>query len=52
MEKEIGVFGLFVCLFMWSLSSHSRIFHSYGDVTIAGEVQILTAAVVYLVEYG
>ena len=38
---------LFVCLlvywFVWSLSSHSRIFHSYGDVTIAGEVlQILT----------
>ena len=21
-----------VCLFVWSLSSHSRIFHSYGDV--------------------
>ena len=30
-------FCLFVCLFVWSLSSHSRIFHSYGDVTIAGE---------------
>ena len=29
----------FVCLFYWSLSSHSRIFHSYGDVTIVGEGQ-------------
>ena len=30
-------------LFVLSLSSHSRIFHSYGDVTIAGEgLQILT----------
>ena len=27
----------FVCLFVWSLSSHSRIFHSYRDVTIASE---------------
>ena len=36
---------LFVCLFVWSLSSHSRIFHSYGDVTIAGEgLQILIYA--------
>ena len=35
----------FVCLFVWSLSSHSRIFQSYGDVTIAGEgLQILTYA--------
>ena len=34
----------FVCLFV-CLSSHSRIFHSYGDVTIAGEgLQILTYA--------
>ena len=32
-------------LFVWSLSSHSRIFHSYGDVTIADEgLQILTYA--------
>ena len=32
-------------LFVWSLSSHSRIFHSYGDVTIAGEgLQISTYA--------
>ena len=33
---------LFVCL---NLSSHSRLFHSYGDVTITGEgLQILTFA--------
>ena len=31
------------CLFDWGLSSHSRIFHSYGDVTNTGErLQILT----------
>ena len=36
---------LFVCLFVWCLLSHSRIFHSYGDVTIIGEgLQILTHA--------
>ena len=36
---------LFVCLILWSLSSHSRIFHSYVDITIAGEgLQILTYA--------
>ena len=30
---------------LWSLASHSRIFHSYGDVTIAGKgLQILTYA--------
>ena len=35
--------GIFFCLFVWSLSSHSRIFHSYGDIIIAGEgLQILT----------
>ena len=28
---------LFVCLFVCGLSSHSRIFHSFGDVTITGE---------------
>ena len=34
-----------VCLFVWSLSSHSRIFHAYGDVTITDEgLQILTYA--------
>ena len=33
------------CLFVWSFSSHSKNFHSFGDVTIAGEVlQILTYA--------
>ena len=32
-------------LVVWSLSSHSGIFHSYGDVTIASEgLQILTYA--------
>ena len=36
---------LFVCLFVWSFSSHSRIFHSFGDVTINGEaLQILVYA--------
>ena len=28
---------LFVYLFFWSFSSHSRIFHLFGDVPIAGE---------------
>ena len=38
-------FGLIVCLFVLSLSSHSSIFHSFGDITIAGEgLQILTYA--------
>ena len=33
------------CLFVWGVSSHSRIFHSYGDVSITGEwLQILTYA--------
>ena len=36
---------LFVCSFVWVFSSHSRIFHSYGNVTICGEgLQILTYA--------
>ena len=36
---------LFVCLFDWRLSPHSRILHSYGDVTITCEgLQILTYA--------
>ena len=36
---------LFVYLFVWSFSSHWRIFHSFVDVTIAGEgLQILTYA--------
>ena len=29
--------NLFVCLFVWGFSSNSRIFHSYGDVTIAAK---------------
>ena len=34
-----------VCLFIWSLSSHLRIFHLYGDVTIVDEgLQIVTYA--------
>ena len=32
----------FVCLFVWRFSSYSRLFHSYGDVTIIGKgLQIL-----------
>ena len=35
-----------VWFFYWGLSSHSRIFHSYGNVVITGEgLQILTYAV-------
>ena len=43
---EIKIVALpYRCLFVWSLSSHSIIFQSYGDVTIAGEgLQILTYA--------
>ena len=34
-----------VCLFVLGFSSHSRIFHSYRDITMAGEgLQILTCA--------
>ena len=33
------------CLFVWGILSHSRNFHSFGDVTIAGEaLQIFTYA--------
>ena len=33
------------CLFVWYLSSHSRILHLYGDATIIGErLQMLTYA--------
>ena len=28
---------IFVCFFVWSFSSHSRILHLYGDVTLTGE---------------
>ena len=32
-----------ISLFVWGFSSHSKIFHSYGDVTITGEwLQILS----------
>ena len=34
---------MFVCLFVWGFSSHSRIFHSYGDANMTGEgLEILT----------
>ena len=36
---------LHFCLFVWGLSSHSRNFHSYGEVNITdGGLQILTYA--------
>ena len=36
---------LFVCLFVWGLSSYSRIFHLYGDAIIAsGRVHIFNSA--------
>ena len=38
------IFTVWICLFAWSFSSNSRIFHSFGDVTIVGEeLQILTS---------
>ena len=38
-------FAVNVCLFVCDLSSNSRIYHSYGDVTISFEgLQILTYA--------
>ena len=33
-----------VSLFVWGFSSHSRFFHSYGDVTITGGGQIFPYA--------
>ena len=34
-----------ICLFVWSFSSHLRIFHSYGEVIINSEgLQMLTSA--------
>ena len=43
--RPLICFCLFVCLFVWGLSSHSRIFHSYRDVTITSEeLQMLTYA--------
>ena len=35
--RIVWVAGVCLFLFVWSLSSHSRIFQSYEDVTIAGE---------------
>ena len=36
---------MFLCLFVWVFSSHSRVFYSFGDVTIACEgLQVLTFA--------
>ena len=44
MKYDIWIALGYVCLF-WSLTSFSRNFHSFGDVTIAGEgLQILTYA--------
>ena len=41
---RVVLYSLFV-MFVWGFSSHSKIFHSYGDVTIIGEgLQILTYA--------
>ena len=38
-------YSLFVCLFVWDLTTHSRFVHTYWDVNIAGEgLQILTYA--------
>ena len=43
-QREIHVIYN-VCLFVLSFTSHSRIFHSHGEVTITGEgLQILTYA--------
>ena len=34
-----------ICLFVWGFYSHSGIFHSYGDVTIADQgIQMFTYA--------
>ena len=44
---------LFCFLFLWGFSFHSRIFYSYGDVTITGEgLQILTYTVDSLLFVG
>ena len=37
----LGVFCVCVFYFVWGFSSHSRIFHVYGDVTFTDEGQIL-----------
>ena len=44
-ENMTTCYTLGFILFVWSYSSHRIDFHSYGDVTIAGEgLQILTYA--------
>ena len=44
-EKLTSNLLLFICLLVWGLSSHSRMYHSHGDLTIASEgLQILTNA--------
>ena len=41
--SPVWFFVCFVCLYDWGLSSHSRLFHWYWDITIASEwLQILT----------
>ena len=41
--RRCRCFELWFCLFVWGFTSHSRIFHSYGDVTITGwRLKILT----------
>ena len=43
--RKFQIICIILILFVWSLSSHSRTFHSYGDITIAGEgLQIVTYA--------
>ena len=51
-EKSEGArFSLFGL--NWGLSSHSGIFHSYADVTIAGErLLILTCSALVAIEQG
>ena len=42
-NKNNVIFTCLYCLFVLNFSSHSRIFHSYGDIIIAGKaLQILT----------
>ena len=44
-QKDTDNNLMFVCLFDCNVSSHSRIYHSFGDVAITGEeLQILTYA--------
>ena len=44
-NQDLRIFKICLFLFVWDFSPHSRIVHSYGDVTIAGEgLQILTFA--------